>query len=111
MAAQQKPATTTAAASSVADPHKGDPYWARARRVLRASPLVDGHNDLAWRIREDSAHATDVDAYDLRKRTPGHTDLARMKQGMVGAQFWSVYIPGEPADANYAAKGAVASTP
>ncbi|HET7459282.1 MAG TPA: dipeptidase [Gemmatimonadaceae bacterium] len=108
MAAQQKPAAATTAP---AETHAGDPNWARARRVLKSSPLVDGHNDLAWRIREDTAHAGDVAAYDLRHRTPGHTDLARLKQGMVGAQFWSVYIPGEPGDANYAANGAVASKP
>jgi hypothetical protein len=35
----------------------------------------------------------DVAAYDLRSRTPGHTDLERLRQGMVGAQFWSVYVP------------------
>jgi membrane dipeptidase len=112
MAAQQKPAAAAnGAAVTAADPHKGDPNWERARRVLRSTPLVDGHNDLAWRIREDSAHAGDVAAYDLRHRTPGHTDLERWKKGMVGAQFWSVYIPGEADDATYKAKGAVASTP
>jgi membrane dipeptidase len=36
-----------------------------------------------------------VRAYDLRARTPGHTDIARLRQGLVGAQFWSVYIPSE----------------
>lgn len=75
---------------------------ARARRVLAASPLVDGHNDLAWAIRESATAPRDVDAYDLRKRTTGHTDLARLKQGMVGAQFWSVYIPGEVGDSGFA---------
>jgi membrane dipeptidase len=43
-----------------------------------------------------------VEAYDLRKPTPGHTDLARLAKGMVGAQFWSVYTPGEYADSGYA---------
>ncbi len=79
-----------------------DSNLARARRVLRSTPLVDGHNDLAWRIREDANMPRDVDAYDLRHSTPGHTDLARMKTGMVGAQFWSVYIPGEIKDSGYA---------
>jgi membrane dipeptidase len=74
----------------------------RAKRILRTTPLVDGHNDLAWRIREDKNTPRDVEAYDLRKTTPGHTDLARMKEGMVGAQFWSVYIPGEIKDSGYA---------
>src|ERR1041384_4311919 len=90
---------------------KPDPYMERALKVLRASPVVDGHNDLPWRIREDTVHPRDVDAYDLRKRTPGMTDLARLKEGHVGGQFWSIYIPGEPDDPAYARNGAVASTP
>jgi membrane dipeptidase len=88
-----------------------DPYMARALRVLRNSPVFDGHNDLPWRIREDSAHPRDVAAYDLRTRRAGMTDLARIKQGHLGAQFWSVYIPGEPDDATYAPNGKVTSTP
>jgi membrane dipeptidase len=79
-----------------------DPHLALARRVLRTTPLVDGHNDLPWRIREDSVLHGDVDGYDLRKRTPGHTDLARLRKGMVGAQFWSIYIPGDIRDSGYA---------
>ncbi|MDQ2765831.1 MAG: dipeptidase, partial [Gemmatimonadota bacterium] len=79
-----------------------DSDLARAKRILRSSPLVDGHNDLAWRIREDKHTPRDVEAYDLRHTTAGHTDLARMKEGMVGAQFWSVYIPGEIKDSGYA---------
>jgi membrane dipeptidase len=79
-----------------------DPYLARAKRVLRQTPLIDGHNDLPWRIREDSIARGNVAAYDLTKRTPGHTDLDRLKKGMVGAQFWSVYTPGEYRDSGYA---------
>jgi membrane dipeptidase len=79
-----------------------DSNLARARRILRTTPLVDGHNDLAWRIRGDKQAPRDVEAYDLRHTTPGHTDLARMKEGMVGAQLWSVYIPGEIKDSGYA---------
>jgi membrane dipeptidase len=74
----------------------------RAERVLRSTPLIDGHNDLPWRIREDSVHPRDVRAYDLRQHTPGHTDLARLRAGMVGGQFWSVYVPGEIRDSGYA---------
>ena len=88
-----------------------DPNMARALRVLRTAPVMDGHNDLPWRIREDTVHPMDVEAYDLHKKAPGMTDLARLKQGHVGAQFWSIYIPGEPADPAYKSKGAVASTP
>ena len=68
---------------------------ARARKILASTPLIDGHNDLAWAIREDSTAPMDVGAYDLRKRTKGHTDLERLKKGMIAGQFWSIYVPGE----------------
>ena len=84
---------------------------ARAIRVLTAQPIVDGHNDLPWRIREDKAHPMDVEWYDLRTHRAGMTDLARLKAGHVGGQFWSIYIPGERADATYKANGAVSSQP
>jgi membrane dipeptidase len=86
------------AGSTAAD----DQYVVRAKRILRETPLIDGHNDLPWRIREDSIARGNVDAYDLRKHTPGHTDLDRLKKGMIGAQFWSVYTPGEYRDSGYA---------
>ena len=83
----------------------GDPALATAVRVLSRVPLVDGHNDLPWEIRQSSpcwddpalCHAPDAPAdvanYDLRTRVPGHTDIARLRTGMVGIQFWSIYIP------------------
>ncbi|HNV77776.1 MAG TPA: membrane dipeptidase, partial [Gemmatimonadaceae bacterium] len=78
-------------------------HWAKVRRILRTTPLVDGHNDLPWYIREEVKTAPrDVEAYDLRTRTSGNTDIARLKQGMVGGQFWSVYIPGEVKDSGFA---------
>ncbi len=79
-----------------------DQYMRRAKAVLATTPLVDGHNDLPWRIREDTVHPRDVTGYDLRTRTPGMTDLPRMKAGHLGAQFWSIYIPGEVKDSGYA---------
>ena len=82
-----------------------------AERVLRASPVVDGHNDLPWAIRESKARPLDVAAYDLRARTPGATDLARLRAGRVGGQFWSVYVPGEPDDEAYAPNGAASGRP
>jgi membrane dipeptidase len=73
-----------------------------ARKLLRSTPLIDGHNDLPWAIRESKEAPRDVAAYDLRTRTTGHTDLSRLAQGQVGAQFWSIYIPGEIKDSGYA---------
>jgi len=73
-----------------------------ARKLLRSTPLIDGHNDLPWAIRESEKAPRDVAAYDLRTQTKGHTDLSRLAQGQVGAQFWSIYIPGEIKDSGYA---------
>jgi len=72
-----------------------DAALARARKVLRKHPVVDGHNDLPWQIREETGIPGDVDRYDLRQHTTGATDLERLRQGEVGGQFWSVYIPAE----------------
>jgi membrane dipeptidase len=73
-----------------------------ARTLLASTTLFDGHNELPWEIRTAGAAPRDVAAYDLRKRTPGHTDLERMKQGQIGAQFWSIYVDGEMKDSGYA---------
>ena len=67
----------------------------RAKRILRDAPLVDGHNDLVWEIRTSKTAPFDVDAYDLRKKTTGHTDFERLTAGGVGTQFWSIYVPGD----------------
>jgi len=72
-----------------------DAALVHARALLARTLLVDGHNDLPWAIREDKAAKGDVAKYDLRGSAPGNTDLARLKAGGLGAQFWSVYIPGE----------------
>ncbi len=85
-----------------------DPHLARALQVLEHAPVLDGHNDLPWRIRE---HGGDVDAYDIRARTPGMTDLPRLRAGRVGAQCWAAYTPGEREHPAYASNGAVTSTP
>lgn len=74
----------------------------RAERLLEQTILIDGHNDLPWEIRTNRTAPRDVEAYDLRRRAPGHTDLARLQAGRVGAQFWSIYIPGEIRDSGYA---------
>ncbi|MFJ8432554.1 dipeptidase [Kitasatospora sp. NPDC094019] len=65
----------------------------RARAVLRTAPVVDGHNDLPWAMREQVGY--DLDALDLAADQSArlHTDLVRLTAGGVGAQFWSVYVP------------------
>ncbi|MBK7594417.1 MAG: dipeptidase [Gemmatimonadetes bacterium] len=73
-----------------------------ARALLADRPIVDGHNDLPWEIRVNPQSKMDVSKYDIRGRAPGQTDLPRLRAGGVGAQFWSVYVPGEVKDSGYA---------
>lgn len=70
-----------------------------AMSVLRASPIVDGHNDLPWVIREKANG--DIQQYDLSVTREHDTDIPRLRAGMVGAQFWSVWVPSalSPGDA------------
>src|SRR5579863_405811 len=69
----------------------------QARDLLRRFPLVDGHNDLPWALRERAGEppgAGDPAAVDLAAPVPDlHTDLPRLAAGGVGAQFWSVFVP------------------
>lgn len=65
-----------------------------ARELLRRFPIMDGHNDLAWALREIAGRSQDP--VDLAAPVAGiHTDLPRLASGGVGAQFWSVYVPAE----------------
>ncbi|MEJ7705342.1 MAG: dipeptidase [Geodermatophilaceae bacterium] len=63
-----------------------------ARRLLARYPLVDGHNDLAWAMRLQAGY--DFERLDIAERQPSlHTDIPKLREGGVGAQFWSVYVP------------------
>jgi membrane dipeptidase len=91
-----------AGCATVRAPEPPGDYRAVAARALAAAPVFDGHNDLPWTIRRDTVARMDPVLYDLRTRTRGHTDIARLRAGGVGAQFWSVYIPGDIRDSGYA---------
>ncbi len=78
-----------------------DDYQHRVDQVLMQTPLIDGHNDLPWEIRE--RYKSDFNAIDLASDTRHlpvgtddaalMTDIPRLRAGRVGAQFWSVWIP------------------
>ncbi|MFE7975068.1 dipeptidase [Streptomyces shenzhenensis] len=70
-----------------------------ARALLREFPVVDGHNDLPWALREQVRY--DLAARDLagRQNAHLHTDLPRLREGGVGAQYWSVYVRSDLPDA------------
>ena len=77
-------------------------FSSRVERVLARTPVIDGHNDLAWELRENSKGR--LASIDLRSDTSHiisssglglSTDIPRLRAGGVGAQFWSVWIPTE----------------
>jgi membrane dipeptidase len=73
-----------------------DPLDVRIDRLLSATPVIDGHNDLPWEIREgfDSwRKPLDLGSDTSRLGHGLETDLPRLRRGHVGGQFWSVWIP------------------
>jgi membrane dipeptidase len=76
---------------------QADEALEHAKQVLDRAILFDGHNDLPNAIHKYKEAPDDIVAYDLRVRAPGkgQTDIPRLREGRLGAQFWSVYIPPE----------------
>ena len=77
-------------------PALSDNLAARVSQVLDATPLIDGHNDLPWQFkRRTNNQLTGLDiSQNLTLIEPSlHTDIPRLRTGMVGGLFWSVYVP------------------
>jgi membrane dipeptidase len=78
-------------------------YQARVLKVLKQTPLIDGHNDLPWEIRDrfqGRLAAFDLNSDTSKLPAPAGaaalmTDIPRLRAGMVGGQFWSVWVPVE----------------
>ena len=67
----------------------------RIDRILKRTPLIDGHNDLPWALRDDfGSSVEDLQSGTAARTPPLMTDFARLRAGRIGGQFWSVYIPG-----------------
>jgi len=65
----------------------------RARALHKQSPLIDGHNDFPWALRENNPQR-DLALLDISRPQPSiMTDISRLRAGGLGAQFWSVYVP------------------
>src|SRR5690349_25019507 len=76
-------------------PAGADDLAARVARVLKGTPLIDGHNDWPEVLREREGDARWT--VDLRSRLKAgddlyNTDVTRLRLGMVGGQFWSVWV-------------------
>lgn len=83
---------TLFAASGIGGFAQGDPL-ARARALHKQVPLIDGHNDYPWALRGIDP-GRDLAKADITKPVPAlMTDIPRLRQGGVGGQFWSVYVP------------------
>jgi membrane dipeptidase len=88
-------ATAMAVIPAAASAQSIDPkVKARIDRILKATPLIDGHNDLPGQLSDNykSSVADLASGTDKRPDNPLMTDMARLHQGDVGAQFWSVFI-------------------
>jgi membrane dipeptidase len=81
------------AVATVARGQGEDAALRRARAILQTTPVIDTHNDLPWVIREKGNPPRDVESYDISTRARFDTDIPRLREGMVGTQFWSVYVP------------------
>jgi membrane dipeptidase len=95
-----KPLMTAAAMIAMAAAASAQPIDPKVRvridRILKATPLIDGHNDLPEQLAENYKRSIVGLARDTGSREkPLMTDIARLRQGRVGGQFWSVYINGE----------------
>jgi membrane dipeptidase len=76
-------------------PARAEDYAARVARVLKATPLIDGHNDWAEVLREHEGAGRwtlDLTGGSGAQTDAYNTDIARLHRGLVGGQFWSVYV-------------------
>ena len=98
-------ASLIVAMSITSQARQGPDLLARARGLHKQTPLIDGHNDYPWALRQNNAER-DLNKLDIRMPQPKlHTDIPRLRAGGVGGQFWSVYVP-----ANMAGSAAVRAT-
>jgi membrane dipeptidase len=88
-------AAVTAVVATAFSGQTGDTaLLARARQLHKQTPLIDGHNDYPWALREKAGR--DFAKLDISRPQPSiMTDIPRLKAGGVGGQFWSVYVPAE----------------
>jgi membrane dipeptidase len=78
-----------------ADPRPPITLTDAAKALHSDSLLIDGHNDLPWSMRSKEGSFTTFDI--AQRQATGHTDIPRLREGGVGAQFWSVYVPNRTA--------------
>uniref|UniRef100_A0A665TJQ0 Dipeptidase n=1 Tax=Echeneis naucrates TaxID=173247 RepID=A0A665TJQ0_ECHNA len=68
-----------------------DAYMTRALKLMSETPLIDGHNDLPWQLRKQFNNQ--LNSVNLNTLETTHTNIPKIKEGRLGAQFWSAYVP------------------
>ncbi|MDI1296487.1 MAG: membrane dipeptidase, partial [bacterium] len=68
------------------------PYAARVAKILKATPLIDGHNDWAEALAEKAKDPRWTMPLDRLEPKDFNTDISRLRAGMIGGQFWSVWV-------------------
>lgn len=76
-------------------------YALRTKSILQTTPLIDGHNDFPWLLRVELHNRIYDGKFDPKQRLLGHTDIGRMRKGMMGGQFWSVHVKCDPAQKHF----------
>ena len=84
-------------------PFNGDKYLARAENLMKKYPMIDGHNVFYFLCRIDNKdfpmllrfgrNDSIYSNFSFEETLPGDTDIPRLRKGLVGGQFWSVFIP------------------
>jgi membrane dipeptidase len=91
------PQATGLRAEAPADSRPPIVLSAEAKRLHQSALVIDGHNDLPWELRAQGSLS--FERLDISKRQKSlQTDIPRLRQGGMGAQFWSVYVPASTAN-------------
>ncbi|XP_021264494.1 dipeptidase 1 isoform X2 [Numida meleagris] len=74
-------------------PCSGQQFQQEAERIMNATPVIDGHNDLPWQLLKLFNNQLLLPASNLTQLNNTHTNIPKLNTGHVGGQFWSVYVP------------------
>ncbi|XP_056356610.1 dipeptidase 1 [Oenanthe melanoleuca] len=83
---------------ALALPSTGQQYLERAESIMNSTPVIDGHNDLPWQLLQKFNNQLRLPEANLTVLNDTHTNIPKLRQGRVGGQFWSVYVPCETQD-------------
>ncbi|XP_014729915.1 PREDICTED: dipeptidase 1 [Sturnus vulgaris] len=80
---------------ALALPSTGQQSLDEAKRIMNITPVIDGHNDLPWQLLKKFNNQLRLPEANLSVLNDTHTNIPKLRQGHVGGQFWSVYVPCE----------------